>query len=313
MAFEPDHKPSKSDGEARFGLRITPAAGGRTYSLRTSSEEERRVWAEAMENAAHPVSAFRSLGAGRTLRLTRPADGRLGIDLGSQPGLPCVTVINLTQTAAEAGLLVGDVIVAIDNTVLRTLAIAERQFARVQPRGAMNLRLAGWNREVRMVKQAGISGLTLTAPVSGSGVLVHSIVRDSAATACGLHVGDRILAINSRLCEKNEHEKASDWIRQALQEVKFVLSGVTVALSLRKDTDGRLGLGFHKGSAGRSIQGAIISDVVPRSTAFHAGLRNGDLIVSVDGPRPEAPMLPRLVCHADTRNLVLNPTLCPLS
>ena len=31
------------------------------------------------------------------------------------------------------------------------------------------------------------------------------------------------------------------------------------------------------------MQGAIITDVMPKSAAFHAGLRNGDLLTSVDG------------------------------
>jgi hypothetical protein len=50
--------------------------------------------------------------------------------------------------------------------VLRTMPIAERAFAKTQ--GTMVLRLGGWNREVRLVKQAGISGLTLCAPDRGT-------------------------------------------------------------------------------------------------------------------------------------------------
>ena len=282
IAFEPDRKPAKADGDARFGLRVTPAGGGRSYSLRSSSDEERRFWAEAMDQAAHPnVGACRA-SAGRIVRLTRPADGRLGVDLGSPTGTPCVTVVSLGPAAAQCGLLVGDVIVGVDVTVLRTAAIAERVFSRIGPRQMMTLRLAGHNREVRVLKQAGVSGLTLSAPVNGPGVLVHGVTRDSAAAVAGLHVGDRVLAINSRHCDPGQHEQASELIKQALQEVRLVVSGTTVSIAMRKDTDGRIGIAFHSGAAGRHVQGALISDVVTRSAAHQAGLRNGDVLVAVD-------------------------------
>jgi hypothetical protein len=69
-------------------------------------------------------------------------------------------------------------------------------------------------------------------------------------------------------------------------QVKLVVVGVTHAVTMRKDSDGRLGLGFAHGreaAAARGVQGAVITDVMPQSAAFHAGLRNGDVLVSVDG------------------------------
>jgi len=286
IGFEtPVLKPTKSDSEGRFGLRVTPATSGRHYMLRASSEEERRVWAEAMDAAAHLVSAYRFGGVGRVVKMTKPPSGRLGIDLGSPPGTACVTVIKLgTEATAvqsrQPGLLVGDVIVAVDNTVLRTMAIADNAFGRIVPSSTMTLRLAGWNRELRMIKQGGVSGLTLCAPSAGTGVLVYSIAPHSAAAVAGLNVGDRVLAINSVHCAG--HEQASDQIRSALQEVRLIVSGVTVGISLRKDTNGRIGLGFAKSSR-LAEQGAVITDVLTRSAAAHAGLRNGDLLLAVDG------------------------------
>ncbi len=64
--------------------------------------------------------------------------------------------------------------------------------------------------------------------------------------------------------------------------MKLVLSGVTVPISLRKNTDGVLGIGFGQSHATRT-QGVVIADVVPRSAAHVAGLRSGDVLVSVDG------------------------------
>ena len=58
-----------------------------------------------------------------------------------------------------------------------------------------------------------------------------------------------------------------------------------MAFKMLKDADGRLGLGFANGAASlaRDQQGAVITDVMPKYEAFKAGLRNGDLLVSVDG------------------------------
>jgi hypothetical protein len=38
------------------------------------------------------------------------------------------------------------------------------------------------------------------------------------------------------------------------QEVRLVLAGVTVAIALRKDTDGFLGVAFQPGPPGRNLQ-----------------------------------------------------------
>ena len=128
---EPDRKPITA-GEARYGLRITLSTpGARVLSLQAASDVERQFWVEAMEKVAHDkVAAFRSHAAGRTVVIERPSDGRLGIDLGQPIGTPCVTVVNVDRlanpSAAQCGLLVGDVIVAVNNTVLRTHEIAAR-------------------------------------------------------------------------------------------------------------------------------------------------------------------------------------------
>ena len=145
----------------------------------------------------------------------------------------------------------------------------------------MSLRLAGFNREVRLLKQAGISGLTVCTPEVGPGVLVLEVRRDTAAHA-GLNVGDRILAVNGKRCGKDS-EAVTQVIRQSLQEVRLVVTGVSHAFNSRKDADGRLGLGFAHGPPSRGVQGAVITDVMPKSAAFRAGLRNGDLLISVDG------------------------------
>ena len=115
---------------ARFGIKITLNAVGRAYlQLRANSDEERRVWAEALDLIAHPgVPAYSAGSSGRNVRLPFPATGPLGIDLGADAGMPCVTVCQAAEHATSCGLLVGDVIVAVDNTVLRTMTIASKAF-----------------------------------------------------------------------------------------------------------------------------------------------------------------------------------------
>ena len=284
----PDPKAKGADAEALFGIRITLATGSRVLIVRATSDEERRLWAESMDAVAHAVPAYSTGSAGRTIRLALPASGPLGIDLGADPSSPCVAILGAGKVGAAAGLNVGDVIVAVDSTVVRTMAIAERAFARAK--GSITLRLAGWNREVRLVKQSGLSGLTLCAPDTssasgaalGQGVIVQSVGRDSAASAAGLNPGDRVLAVNGQRCG-SEHEQATNIIRASLQEVRLVVAGHSVAIPLRKGADGRLGLGFAHGPAPRGAQGALITDVMPRSAAHQAGLRNGDLLIAVDG------------------------------
>ena len=279
----------KSDADARFGLRVLPAAGGRTYVFRASSEEERRVWYEAMDRAANKVAAFSIAGMGRTVKLQCPANQPVGIDLRSEPNSPCVTICSVGENGVASGLLVGDVVVAVDETVLRTMDIAQRTFARARAHGAeVTLRLAAHNREVRVDKLGGVSGLTLCASDTdvcpdGSGVVVLAVTPHSAAHKAGLHAGDRILAINGTRVLAGDHVHATEAIRSAMQVVRLVVMGETLAVQMMKDADGRLGLGFTQCTAPYGTQGAVITDVTPRSAADAAGLRPGDLLISVEG------------------------------
>ena len=82
----------------------------------------------------------------------------------------------------------------------------------------------------------------------------------------------------------------------ACSQVRLVVPGVSHAISLRKDTDGRLGVGIQTTASPTALHGAEISDVVPASAAHNAGLRPGDAVLSVDGQRPSTPATPRLAC-----------------
>ena len=142
--------------ELRFNFGVVPAGGAREYVLQSSSAEERRLWVDAMEGVAHPDVARSSLieGSGRQITMEKPPPPEpLGIDLGSSPGLPCVTVMGIKSDAArKAGLLTGDVVISLNNTTLRNAVVARRAFAAAS--GTIVLRLANWNRAVRLHKCA---------------------------------------------------------------------------------------------------------------------------------------------------------------
>ena len=299
-------EPVKYDkGELRYGFVITPAGAPRTYRLQASSPEERRLWADALEAAAHPeVSGSQLAGQGRVVRMVKPPPpGLLGVQLVSAAGMPCVTVTAIdSESATAAGLLVGDVVLAMRclaqtepgkraTTVLRSAAVANRAFGHAS--GELELRLAHYNREVKLTKVGGVAGVAVapssTAKSGGggspgfAGVAVSSLKPDGAGVAAGLHVGDHVLSVNAKLCH-GDADRAGQLLRESPAALKLVLRGETRAIDVRKDAEGRLGLAFVQAeSRHRGVAGAVIGEVAKRSAADDAKLRTGDLIVAVDG------------------------------
>jgi len=274
----------------RFGMRIVPRAGPRVYALQASSAEERRLWVEAIDLAAQPDLARSSASSRRHVQLKKPAlNEPVGIEVTCKSGVPCVVVDVVSGKAAvEAGLLAGDIIVTIGDTVARSAALAWRLFKAASPGDTLSLGLATWNRAIKVGKREGKLGLTYVAASPGPGFVLSSVAAGGAADTAGLHVGDRILAVQDD-ARISTPEEFAEKVR-SVPEVSFVLNGITTAHDLRKDTQGMLGLKCLLGSAVGVIpaavyrvQGGLISDVQPRSPARDAGLREGDIIVSVEG------------------------------
>jgi len=188
---------TNKDGEQRFGFRLVPASG-RQFVLQASSPEERHLWAMAIDQVTHPNTTRYDGGMGRVLKVKRPArPAKLGLDLGSSSGLPAVSVLRISGELASSGLYSGDCVLAVNNVVLRNSLVAARAFQKEEPE--MTLQLLGWNREVKIVKHAGVAGLVCCSPSRGPGVLVSSVAKDGAAAEAGLHIGDRLLAINNEV------------------------------------------------------------------------------------------------------------------
>ena len=281
----------KGELDARYGFSIHPPGAGLVkHKLQASSMEERLVWVDALERAAHPEAQRAPLIANtRLVSMNKPpGKGRLGLELADSASLtgqptPCVTVTAVEDIAAEAGLLVGDIILMMGPTVLRNHSVALRCFANAG--GEMTLRLACLTREVRVTKRSNMAGIQFDNAPAGPGVLVSGLQPDGAGVAAGLHLGDRVLSVHGKVATQGG-QQAMEMAKEAGPLVRLVVSGVSTAIPIRKDADGRLGLQFvdgtPNGSVPSSAQGATIASVLPRSAAKDAGLRPGDLVVAVD-------------------------------
>eukprot|EP00965_Chrysotila_dentata_P232940 6199279-Pleurochrysis_carterae.AAC.3 len=86
----------------------------------------RRLWVEAIDLAAQPDLARSSASSRRHVQLKKPAlNEPVGIEVTCKSGVPCVVVDVVSGKAAvEAGLLAGDIIVTIGDTVARSAALA---------------------------------------------------------------------------------------------------------------------------------------------------------------------------------------------
>ena len=280
---------AKGVTETRFGFSIYPpgVAMGRQHKLQASSLEERQLWVDALEKSAHPDAQRASLfNGGRIVVMKKSAGRRLGLELADSAsltgvgGAPCVTVTDVNDIAADAGLLPGDMVLMMGPTVLRNHSVALRCFANAV--GEMTLRLALLTREVRVTKRSGMAGIQFSTPPSGPGVLVSSLQPEGAGAAAGLHPGDRVLSVAGKVCTQGGLHAMELAKEDKGGVLKLVVCGVSHAVPIRKDADGRLGLQFVEGTPSGSVQGAVIASVLPRSAAREAGLRNGDLLVAVD-------------------------------
>ena len=55
IVLEKGERVGKSESETRFGFSVSaPGVGGRPLRLQASSLEERQLWVDALEKAAHP-------------------------------------------------------------------------------------------------------------------------------------------------------------------------------------------------------------------------------------------------------------------
>ena len=137
IVLEKGERVGKSESETRFGFSVSaPGVGGRPLRLQASSLEERQLWVDALEKAAHPDAQRSTLfSGGRVVTLTKQANKvPLGLELANSTdymgvGAPGVVVTAVDGPAAEAGLLVGDMLLMLGATVLRNREVAPHTLA----------------------------------------------------------------------------------------------------------------------------------------------------------------------------------------
>ena len=137
IVLEKGERVGKSESETRFGFSVSaPGVGGRPLRLQASSLEERQLWVDALEKAAHPDAQRSTLfSGGRVLTLVKQTNkAPLGLELANSTdymgvGAPGVVVTAVDGAAAEAGLLVGDMILMLGATVLRNREVAPHTLA----------------------------------------------------------------------------------------------------------------------------------------------------------------------------------------
>jgi len=131
--------------------------------------------------------------------------------------------------------------------------------------------------QLTVSKRCGRLGVTCCNNPHGSGVLIEKLAVDTMLWSQGVNVGDVVQSINGSACV--DHEGAVATIDEARDMVTFELSGLTRRLVVDKAL-GRVGITVANRAGGRGVE---VTELVPDGAADRAGVRMGDVLVSVDG------------------------------
>ena len=143
LVMEKTERVGKSESEMRFGFSLSPpVVGGRSHRLQASTHSWR---SSRLEKAAHPDAQRSALfSGGRVVTLTKRGKSPLGLELANSTdymgvGAPGVVVTAVEADAAEAGLLVGDMLLMLGPTVLRNREVVPHTLAVVRVRVGRSL------------------------------------------------------------------------------------------------------------------------------------------------------------------------------
>ena len=124
-------------------------------------------------------------------------------------------------SAAEEGVVVGDIIIAVNDRAVNGHAAAIDEIQRtVGPISTLSIQ--GSTREVLLNKNLGKIGITCGNRVDGPGVEVLGVALNGIASAEGILVGDVILSINGSLV--NDHSHAIALVDSPDKVIKMVLA-----------------------------------------------------------------------------------------
>ena len=174
--------------------------------------------------------------AARAVSAGMPCVTVTAIDPSRRPPPGCSSATSCSRCAASRRRRAGK----RATTVLRSAAVANRAFGHAS--GELELRLAHYNREVKLTKVGGVAGVAVAPsstavgrrrPPGFAGVAVSSKLKpDGAGVAAGLHVGDHVLSVNAKLCH-GDADRAGQLLRESPAALKLVLRGETRAIDAR--------------------------------------------------------------------------------
>ncbi len=273
------------------GLRVARSRIGKARAAARSSEQARTYTPQYS-----PSNGSRALTSSPAVKHTnaflsdkrvtlRKDEGPHGITLGTQNGQVVVCGLDGDSQARNAGLLVGDVIFAVNEERVTNHADALRAIdaavARIEQAafGVVELDVGGGTKRVFFDKsRGGKVGLTLRNAQHTRGVLVQSMGPNSLARGAGLLVGETIVAVNGQLV--GEHLDAVSLIDRS-DEVELVVSGEAAATTLAEG--GELGVTFCDQECADDGAGVKLLHVEHGGAISAAGLTVGDTLLSIGG------------------------------
>ena len=165
----------------------------------------------------------------------RKGAGEHGLKLQTDANLGViVSGIDLAGQAAKNGMLVGDVIHAIEGISISTHQEALKILDTAQHSRALTITAPGSSRAVTLDKRRGDLGMTCSAVTHSSrGVLLKRIAKGSLADQAELYCGDTIISVNEQLV--HTHSEAVALMNSIKTEVRWDASENTSMplLSLR--------------------------------------------------------------------------------
>jgi hypothetical protein len=215
-----------------------------------------------------------------------PPHLRDGLFCGYSDGGVLVAALEPECAAAAAGLLVGDLIVRIGETLATDHAqvIGAIESLRGVSAGACEVTVVDSVMEVLLRPDASNSyGVTMSNLPGGGGVVVSELRAGGPAAAAGLLVGQLLVAADGVLLAS--HEEASRTLetvkRRGDGAVRLVCRDHAHAVTLDKRR-GKIGLTVENNPGAAGV-GVVVKSIPPDGVAAAAGLRVGDTLFSIDG------------------------------
>jgi S1-C subfamily serine protease len=209
------------------------------------------------------------------------SDGPHGLQFSTDSNAGVVVCgIDRTSQGATKGVLVGDILYAIDSVPVKSHLQASGMLLNALEAGSVTLTLSGNTRALTLDKTKGDLGMTMCgAEHVTRGVLLKRIQKGSLADQGELYCGDTIISVNETLVQRHDHAVALCNASRA--EVRLVMLGKSVEATL--SSKGPMGITLCNHEDPADGPGVKVMSVNPESQCVQAGISAGDLILSIGG------------------------------